>query len=101
MTVREFIEFQNPEKVLDGKISFKVIWRGDKFNQWGDKWFFYHDKNETPEEDTIEKFCNNEGIVGCMDMEIDDLCMEVNLDYDGRGTINYRMTVYREVDCDE
>lgn len=82
--------------MLDGKISFKVIWNGDIEDEWGDKWFFYHDKSETPEEDTIEKFCNNLGIVGCMNMEIDDLSMDVNLDSDGPGTINYHMYVYRK-----
>ena len=96
MTVREFIEFQNLEKVLDGKISFKVIWNGDAVNKLGGTWFFYNDKNETPEDDTIEKFCNNPGIVGCMNMEIDDLSMDVNLDSDGPGTINYHMYVCRK-----
>ena len=95
MTVREFIEFQNPEKVIDGKISFKVIWHGDSIDRWCGTWFFYNDKNETPENDTIEKFCNNDDIVECMDMEIYDFHMEVNLDYDGQGTINYCMNVHR------
>lgn len=68
MTVREFINHLNPDLVLSGKISFKVV----KQSGYGDKWFFYHDKKETPEEDTIEKFCNNEGIKGCMDLVIYD-----------------------------
>lgn len=68
MTVREFINHLNPEHVLNGKIAFKVI----KQSGFGDKWFFFADKKENPEEDTIEKFCNNDRIKGCMNLEICD-----------------------------
>lgn len=90
MTVREFIGFLDPTKVLDGRVSFKVILHPTKKNKWGDKWFFYHDKKENPLEDTVKKFCNNEGIVGCMDKEIDYI--ECHPDWEP-GLVHYHMEV--------
>lgn len=94
MTVREFIKFLNPEKVLNGEISFKIVCNGDKDNKYGDKWFFHHDKNEAPEEDTVEKFCNNPVIAGCMDKVIDPCSIECNIECDP-DSIEYWMIAYK------
>lgn len=91
MTIRQFIHFLNPELVLSGMISFKVI----KHSGNGDKWFFYNEDSNTK---TVDEFCEHEGIRGCMDLEIinDGVSIEC---FPEKAVDNKTDTMYFRIGC--
>ena len=84
MTIKDFISNLNPKSVLSGKISFKVL--SNNVGKFGDKWIFWCENEKT----TMHDFCNNPGIVQCMDLEIDDdIPIDVIVDAFGDKTIQF------------